>query len=308
MEKNILTSCGYVVLIGRPNVGKSSLLNRILGQKISITAYRPQTTRHRILGIKTLANTQIIYIDTPGVQKKEYRTINNYLNKVANSTLNEADIILFLVEAHRFTQDDELILETLKDIQIPILLVLNKIDRITQKHDLLPCIEFFTKKYNFKEVIPISAQKGDNLPVLERRVAELLPKRSFIYPEDQVTNCSERFLVAELIREKLTRHLGQELPYAITVSIESFEQDREICRIAAVIYVERLGQKAIVIGKQGAGLKQIGYESRVAMEKMLDSKVYLKLWVKVCEGWSDNKQLLHKLGYSNDPAYLSTII
>ncbi|BAW80850.1 GTP-binding protein Era [Candidatus Nitrosoglobus terrae] len=292
--------CGYAALIGRPNVGKSTLLNHILGQKVSITAHRPQTTRHRILGIKTLPRAQVLYVDTPGFQDKERRLINRYLNQSADSTIEEVDLILFIVEANRFTKDDEWILRRLAKCTIPIVLVLNKIDRLTDKKLLLPMIEQISRKMEFTAIVPISAWKGDNISALERKVVELLPEGPMIYPEDQVTDRNERFLAAEFIREKLIRHLGQELPYVLTVMVESFEEEQNLYRIAAVIYVERLGQKAIVIGKEGERLKQVGYEARIAMEKMFERKVYLKLWVKVREGWPDNEHLLHSFGYKNN--------
>jgi GTP-binding protein Era len=289
--------CGYVALIGRPNVGKSSLLNRILGQKVSITAHRPQTTRHRILGIKTLLGAQVLYVDTPGLQDKEYRLMNRHLNRATDSAIEEVDLILFVIEAYQFTKDDESILQRLGKRPIPIVLVLNKVDQITDKKSLLPVIDQLSIKMEFAAIIPISAWKGDNISALEKKVTELLPEGPMVYPEDQVTDRSERFLAAGFIREKLTRHLGQELPYALTVIVESLEEEENLYRIAATIYVERPGQKAIVIGKKGEGLKRVGYEARIAMEKMFGCKVYLKLWVKVREGWSDDERLLHSLGY-----------
>jgi GTP-binding protein Era len=260
--------CGYIALIGRPNVGKSSLINCILGQKISITAHRPQTTRYRILGIKTLSAAQAIYVDTPGLQDKERRLMNRYLNRAADSAIEEVDLILFIIEAYQFTQDDEWILQRLRKRAAPVVLVLNKVDRVTDKKSLLPVIDQLSKKMEFAAIIPISAWKGDNVAALEKKVTELLPERPMAYPENQVTDRSERFLAAELIREKLTRYLGQELPYALTVFVESIEEEKNLYRIAATIYVERPGQKAIVIGKKGEGLKRIGREARLAMERM----------------------------------------
>lgn len=302
MPEKMLTQgarCGYVAIIGRPNVGKSSLLNCILGQKISITARRPQTTRHRILGIKTSPDAQAIYVDTPGLQDKERRLMNRYLNRAADSAIEEVDLILFVVEAYRFTEEDEWILQRLRRRGVPIVLVLNKVDRVADKKTLLPIMEQLSKKMEFAAIVPVSAWKGDNVAVLEKKVAGLLPEGPMIYPEDQVTDRSERFLAAELIREKLTRHLGQELPYALTVFVESIEEEKNLYRIAATIYVERPGQKAIVIGKKGEGLKRIGYEARLDMERMFGGKVYLELWVKVREGWSDNEHLLRSWGYDS---------
>lgn len=294
------THCGYIAIIGRPNVGKSSLLNRILGQKISITARRPQTTRHRILGIKTLPGAQALYVDTPGLQDKEHhRLMHRYLNRAADSAIEEVDLIFFVIEAYQFTKDDEWILQRLRKCTVPIILVLNKVDRIADKKSLLPTIDQLAKKMEFAAIIPLSALKGDNVAALEKKVAELLPEGPMVYPENQVTDRSERFLAAEFIREKLTRHLGQELPYALTVFVETIEEAQNLYRIAATIYVERPGQKAIVIGKGGEGLKRIGREARLAMEQMFGRKVYLKLWVKVREGWSGDEHLLRSLGYED---------
>lgn len=291
--------CGSVAIVGRPNVGKSTLLNRILGQKISITSRRPQTTRHRILGIKTFASTQAIYVDTPGLQRQEQRLINRYLNRAADAAIETVDLVLFVTEAYLFTAEDEQIVRRLRRRPVPIILLLNKVDRVTDKRSLLPRINDLSQKIEFAAIIPVSARKGDNVAVLEQKVAELLPSGPMIFPEDQLTDRSERFLAAELIREKLTRHLGQELPYALTVFVESFEEEKNCYRIATTIYVERPGQKAIVIGKKGEGLKRMGREARLDMEQLFGRKVYLDLWVKVRPGWSDDEHLLRSLGYGN---------
>lgn len=291
------TRCGYIAIVGRPNVGKSTLLNRILGQKISITSRRPQTTRHRILGIKTFTRTQAIYVDTPGFHSQEQRLINRYLNRAVDSAIEEVDLVLLVAEAGPFTGDDEEIVRRLGKRSVPVLLILNKVDRVADKRSLLPIMDNLSKKMEFSAIIPVSARKGNNIAVLEQKVAELLPEGSMVFPGDQVTDRSSRFLAAELVREKLTRHLGQELPYALTVFVESFEEKKDCYRIAAVIYVERPGQKAIVIGKKGEVLKSIGREARLDMEQLFGCKVYLTLWVKVREGWSNNEHLLHSLGY-----------
>jgi GTPase len=293
------TRCGYIALVGRPNVGKSTLLNCLLGQKVSITSRRPQTTRHRILGIKTLPGAQAIYVDTPGFHDKGTRLLNRYLNRTAEAVIEEVDLILFVTEACRFTADDEWILHRLRKREVPTLLVLNKIDRIIDKSCLLPSIADLSKRMAFAAIVPLSAQRQKNVAALEQKVFELLPTGPMVYPGDQLTDRSERFLVAEIIREKLTRHLGQELPYALTVVVDLFEEQTNLYRIAATVFVERSGQKAIVVGKGGEGLKKIGQEARLDMERLLGSKVFLDLWVKVRMGWSDNERLLHSFGYDD---------
>lgn len=292
------TRCGYIAIVGRPNVGKSTLLNRILGQKISITSRRPQTTRHRILGIKTSAGTQAIYVDTPGFHSQEQRLINRYLNRAVDSAIEEVDLVLFVAEAGPFIADDEEIVRRLRKRSVPVLLILNKVDRVANKQILLPVMDALSKKMEFSAIIPVSARKGDNIAVLEQKVAGLLPEGPMVFPEDQITDRNHRFLAAELVREKLTRHLGQELPYALTVFVESFKEEKGFCRIAAIIYVERPGQKVIVIGKKGEVLKSVGREARLEMEQMFECKVHLDLWVKIRAGWPDNEHLLHSFGYN----------
>lgn len=225
--------------------------------------------------------------------------MNRYLKRAADAAIEEVDLILFVVEAYRFTDEDEWILQRLRRCTVPVVLVLNKIDRVTAKQSLLPIIGQLSKKMEFAAIIPVSARKGDNVAEVEKKVAELLPEGLMVYPEAQVTDRSERFLAAELIREKLTRQLGQELPYALTVWVETIEEEKDLYRIAATIYVERPGQKAIVIGKKGEVLKRIGSEVRLEMERIFGCKVYLEIWVKVRAGWSDNEQLLRSLGYTD---------
>ncbi len=298
-----LERCGYVAIVGRPNVGKSTLLNRILGQKISITSRRPQTTRHRILGIKTEQSTQTIYVDTPGLHSKTEHAMNRYMNRAASSTMYEVDIVLFVVEGLQWTAQDQYVLEKLKNyseqesVNIPVILVINKVDKVLDKTTLLPHLQTLSNKMEFKHIIPICAATGENVAVLEERVRELLPDAAPLYPEDQVTDRSERFLAAELIREKLMSTLGQELPYAVTVEIERFSAEEKLLHIEAVIWVEREGQKPIVIGKNGARLKEIGRQARVEMESLFEKKVLLKLWVKIKEGWSGDPKILASLGY-----------
>ena len=289
--------CGYAAIVGRPNVGKSTLLNRIIGQKLSITADKPQTTRHQILGVKTLANAQIMYVDTPGIHGDSNRAINRYMNKAAASVLRDVDVVLFVIQAPKWTDADEAVLEKLRQLSAPVILVVNKVDQIKDKSRLLPYLQQVATKHDYCNVIPLSAKKGDNLEALERAVLERLPLHPPMFPEDQLTDRSVRFLVAELIREKLVRELGQELPYRTTVEIESFKEEEGLTRISAIILVEAKGQKAIIIGRGGERLKSIGTHARQDIEKLLGNKVFLQLWVKVKEGWSDDARALQSLGY-----------
>lgn len=291
---------GFVAIVGRPNVGKSTLMNHILGQKISITSSKPQTTRHRILGIKTTDESQVIYVDTPGVHLNAINAMNRYMNRAATSSIEDVELILFLVEAGTWTEEDENVLQRLKAVKAPVVLVINKIDRIKDKEELFPVLEELSQKMDFASVIPLSATKGSNVKALEKLINERLPEAEAVFPEDYVTDRSERFLAAELIREKLMRGLGKELPYATTVEIESFKQEKGMLRIHALIWVERDSQKRIVIGKGGEKLKEVGQQSRLDMERLFDAKVFLQLWVKVKEGWSDNERLLNSLGYKDE--------
>jgi GTP-binding protein Era len=291
---------GYVALLGRPNVGKSTLLNRLLAHKISITSPKPQTTRHAILGIRTLADTQIVYVDTPGLHLNARRAMNRYMNRAASSVLSYVDVVVLLVEALRWTEEDAAVVERLAEFPGPVILAVNKVDRLADKTRLLPFLQTLGVKRNFTEIIPVSAKKGDQVETLERLIAGLLPESEFFFAEDQLTTASQRFLAAELIREKLTRYLRQELPYALTVEIETFAEQGEVLHIGAVIWVERQGQKRIVIGEQGAVLKAVGHQARQDMEKRFQRKVFLETWVKVREGWSDDERALRRFGYQND--------
>ncbi len=293
------TRAGYVALLGRPNVGKSTLLNRLIGQKISITASKPQTTRHVILGIQTLPDTQIVYVDTPGLHRQTRRAMNRYLNRAAASVLAYVDVGVFLIEALRWTEEDEDVLQRLAEFPGPVVLVVNKVDRIADKARLLPFLQEVAGKRSFAEVVPLSALKGDNVAALERVIVQRLPAGEFLFPEDQITTASERFLAAELIREKLTRLLREELPYALTVEIERFVEEGRLVRINAVIWVERETQKRIVIGEGGAALREVGRQAREDMERLFDRKVFLETWVKVREGWSDDERALRSLGYAD---------
>ncbi len=289
--------CGLVALVGRPNVGKSTLLNRLVGQKISITARRPQTTRHRILGISTHPDHQAIYLDTPGLHRGEKRAMNRYLNHTASTTLEEVDLVLFVVAGSQWTAEDAGVLQRLTALTIPVVMVINKVDLIRDKAQLLPHLQHLESKGRFAALVPLSAECGDNLTALERVVASHLPLAPPLYPPDQVTDRSLRFLAEELVREKLTRHLGAELPYALSCQVERFEEERGLARIWVVIWVERPGQKAIVIGNRGATLKRVGQEAREEMERIFDGKVHLTLWVRVRKDWSDDESALKELGY-----------
>jgi GTP-binding protein Era len=292
--------CGYVALVGRPNVGKSTLLNHLLGQKISITSKRPQTTRHRILGIKTIDTAQFIYVDTPGLHQYEGRAMNRHMNREALRALQQVDVVVFMVEGLRWTGDDELVLKELASVSCPVLLAVNKVDLITDKQSLLPGLQALSGKRDFEQIVPLSATTGRNVAELESVIESLLPESVPFFPEDQITDRSERFLVAERVREKLFRKLGKELPYGITVEIERFRREQNIVHIHALIWVERASQKSIVIGRQGRVLKEVGREARVELEPLLGSKVNLKLWVKVKEGWADDERALRSLGYVDD--------
>jgi GTP-binding protein Era len=292
--------CGFIALVGRPNTGKSTLLNRLVGQKLSITSRRPQTTRHRIIGIRTLPGAQLIYVDTPGLHRYSGRAMNRHMNRTATLALQDVDVVVFLVEGLRWTSDDDLVLTELEHIDCPVILAVNKVDLITDKGSLLPGLQVLSRKRVFDHVIPLSARKGDNVAELEACVEALLPAGAPFFPEDQVTDRSERFLAAERIREKLFRKLTRELPYGLSVEVEHFRRERHCIHIHALIWVERQSQKTIVIGKQGAVLREVGQQARIEIEKMLESKVNLKLWVKVKEGWADDERALKSLGYSDD--------
>jgi GTP-binding protein Era len=292
---------GYVAIIGRPNVGKSTLINHVLGQKLCITSRRPQTTRHRILGIKTSKQSQLIYVDTPGLHIDDKRAMNRYMNRAAASSINDVDVILFVVDGMNWTDEDQRVLDRLKeDAKAPVILVINKMDKLEDKEVILPHIEQLSNKFDFANVLPISARRGMNMEQLEAEITMLMPEGELIFPEDQFTDRSSRFLAAELVREQLFRHLGQELPYSITVEIEQFDDEEKLYRIGAVIYVERDGQKSIVIGKKGELLKSVGKGARIEMQNLFGRKVFLRLWVKVREGWGDNERMLKNLGYNDE--------
>lgn len=288
---------GFVAIVGRPNVGKSTFLNAIVGEKLSITSPKPQTTRWQILGIKTRPTSQIVYIDTPGLHREEKRAMNRYMNRIAASVLPEADVLVFMVDATVWRHEDELVLQRLQTLDKPVILVLNKIDLLTDKAELLPLIDKFKQKYQFAHIVPISALNAENTAHLEEVIAALLPDGPALYPEEQITDKSIRFQIAEIIREKLIRATEEELPYATTVEIEQFQPGEKLTEISAVIWVERQGQKVIIIGKKGARLKKIGMQARRDIENRLGQKVFLRLWIKVKENWTDDDKALRNLGY-----------
>ncbi|MEX0731345.1 MAG: GTPase Era [Aquisalimonadaceae bacterium] len=304
MSKNADTEakrCGFVALAGRPNVGKSTLLNRLLGMKVSIVSRKPQTTRNRILGVVTAEHVQTIYVDTPGLHRKQHRALNRSLNRTASSALRDVDITVFVLEALKWTEDDDLVLEKVIAAGLPCIAAVNKIDKVPHKEQLLPYLQTIARKFQFAEIIPVSAQRGQNLETLRGEIEKRLPEADdFYFPIDQVTDRSERFLVAELIREQLLEVLGQEVPYSTAVEIEAFKEDDGVTRISAVIWVERPGQKAIVIGKDGHQLKQIGQRARMEMQQLLGTPVYLETWVKVRAGWADDERAMHSLGYDEN--------
>ena len=288
---------GFIAVVGRPNVGKSTLINELIGQKLSITSHKPQTTRHRIHAIDTQTNYQMIFVDTPGIHIGNKKAINSYMNKTASSSFSEVDMILWLVEALKWTKEDQRVVEHLMKIEVPIILCVNKIDNLNTKDEILPFLEKLVEKFQANEVFPLSAFKKNHTNDLRKLILKHLPQQEALFESDYVTDRSQRFVVAEFIREKLMRNLSNELPYDLTVEIEKFDLDGQMYRIAARIFVEKASQKSIVIGDKGKMLKQIGEESRISIEGFLKRKVFLELWVKVRQGWSNDKRALASLGY-----------
>ena len=293
------TKFGFVALIGRPNVGKSTLMNHLIGQKVSITSRRPQTTRNRVLGIETQGEYQAVFVDTPGLHKEEKRAINRLMNRAAESALGDVELILLVVDATLWTDDDEMVFSKIENTKVPVVLVINKIDKLHDKATLLPLIERLSKRVNFKAIIPVSALRSTNLDDLKKLVFDSLPEGPHCFSEDIITDRSSRFMAAELIREKLMRQMGDELPYSATVEIEDFKEEENLLRISAVILVERAGQKKMVIGAGGSRIKRIGTDARIDMEKLFDCKVFLNLFVKVKAGWADDERALKSLGYAD---------
>lgn len=296
---NHSSRCGYAAIVGRPNVGKSTLLNHILGQKISITSRKPQTTRNAVVGIKTEDNVQIIFVDTPGMHLGQQKAINRYMNRAATSAMKDVDVVVFLVDRFIWNEEDEAVAQKLQHLNCPIILAVNKVDQIDDKETLLPHLQLLSEKLNFAEIVPMSALRNTNLDRLEQLITGFLPEGIHMYPEDQITDRSSRFMAAEIVREKITRQLGDELPYEMAVEIEEFKQEGEVLHISAMILVEKNGQKRILIGEKGERIKLIGTQARLDMEKLFEMKIMLNLWVKIKSGWSDDERALRSLGYND---------
>lgn len=294
-----INHCGYTAIVGRPNVGKSTLLNRIIGVKLAITSHKAQTTRHSILGIKTQERGQVIYVDTPGIHERANHAMNRYLNRTAKTALADVDVLVFVVEALRWTREDEKVLDLIKDRTMPVILVVNKVDLVKPKEVLLPYLAEMAERFHFTDVVPLSAKNGSNVERLEDLVVNTLPAGGNFFPEDQLTDRPEKFFAAEMLREQLTRRYADELPYAVSVEIEQFEEEGALYRIGAVIWVEKPGQKGILIGKDGKALKQAASEARKSMETFFGCKVYLNVWVKVKKSWSSDESALVRLGYGD---------
>lgn len=296
MSEHTVTHTGLIAIVGRPNVGKSTLLNHLIGQKISITSRKAQTTRHRIHGVLTEGDAQYVFVDTPGFQKKHLNALNQTLNRTVTQALSDVDVVLFVIEASRFDSRDKMVLELLPKNH-PVILVVNKVDEVEDKAKLLPFLQEVSAAFGFSAVVPVSAEKGTQLKELLGEIRKHLPENPPIFEEDDITDRSERFLAAEMIREKVFRQSGEEVPYGVTVEIEKFETEGNLRRIFAAIIVDKESQKAIVIGKGGEKLKRIGTDARLEMERLFDGKVYLQLWVKVKSGWADDERALKSLGY-----------
>ncbi len=287
---------GYIAIVGRPNVGKSTLLNKLVGEKISIVSRKAQTTRHRITGILTKEDAQFVFVDTPGFQTKYSNALNRAMNRGVTQTLGDVDLVLFVIEAGRYDAKDQAVVRLLPKDR-PVILVVNKMDQLKGKEAMMPFLAQVSADYDYAAIVPISAAKGKQTDVLLNEARKHLPNEGLMYPEDDLTDKSERFLASEYIREKVFRLLGDELPYATAVEIEKFEVEGELRRIFAAIVVDREGHKAIVIGKGGESLKRIASEARQDMERLFGGKVYLEIWVKVKSGWNDDERLLKSLGY-----------
>ncbi|MBA2656352.1 MAG: GTPase Era [Tatlockia sp.] len=291
--------CGYIALVGRPNVGKSTLLNRILKQKLSITSRKPQTTRHSILGIQTQGEHQFVYVDTPGIHQGSKKAMNRMMNKTASSVLSDVDLIVFVVDGTHWNEGDDYVLELIKQAKVPCVLVVNKVDKIVDKDLLLPWMEDINKRHEFTAIVPLSAKTGVQVDNLQELVRDYLPEGPHLFDEDQFTDRSTRFLCAELLREKIFRLCGQELPYSTTVDIESFKDEGELVRIHALILVDKDSHKRMIIGNKGKKLKDMASSARLDMEKLLNKKVFLQCWCKVKSGWSDDERVLKQLGYDH---------
>ncbi|MGD8955977.1 MAG: GTPase Era [Chromatiaceae bacterium] len=290
---------GYAALVGRPNVGKSTLLNSLIGQKLAITSHKPQTTRHRILGILSQDGGQVVFVDTPGIHDRGDTAMGHYLNRTAYSALRDVDVIVFVVQALAWTSEDERVLRAIGEAAVPTIAVVNKVDLVEPKEQLLPFLQDLSDRYHFEDIVPVSALRRDNTQTLIQTVLHRLPEGEAIFPDDQVTDRSQRFFAAELLREQITRRYHRELPYAVTVEIERFEEADGRCRIAAVIWVEREGQRAILLGKDGKAMKETATAARKAMNEFFQTRVHLDVWVKVKKSWSSDEASLVKLGYSD---------
>ena len=293
------TYCGYIALVGRPNVGKSTLLNRILQQKLSITSQKPQTTRHSILGIRTEGTYQFVYVDTPGIHQGSKKIMNRMMNKTAISVLRDVDVIAFLVDGTHWREEDDYVLRMIKQVEVPCFLLVNKVDKIADKAKLLPWMEEISQKHQFAAIIPISAKTGVQVDTLQQELQACLPEGPHLFAEDQFTDRSTRFLCAELLREKVFRLCGQELPYSTTVDIEAYKDEGSLVRIHALILVDRESHKRMIIGDKGNKLKEMASSARVDMERLLGKKVFLQCYCKVKSGWSDDERLLKQLGYDH---------
>jgi GTP-binding protein Era len=296
-DKQTDFKAGFIAVVGRPNVGKSTLINEMIGQKINITSHKPQTTRHKIYAVDTQDDAQMVFVDTPGMHIGAKKAINRYMNRVASSSLGEVDIVVWLIEAGVWHREDERVLEFIKKLEIPVILVINKIDKLKKRNDILPFITKVSQFYPTDNLVPISSFEKKSIQYLKEIMHRLLPTQKAIFDKDYLTDKSQKFLVAEFIREKLMRDLHDELPYDLTVEIEQFKLDGAMYRISAKILVNRDTQKNIIIGKQGETLKKIATDARISIEGLLEAKVFLKLWVKVKEGWSDDIRALASLGY-----------
>jgi GTP-binding protein Era len=286
---------GLVAIVGRPNVGKSTLLNHLVGQKISITSRKPQTTRQRITGILTKPEGQLVFVDTPGFQTEHRSALTKAMNRTVRRALEEVDVVLWVVEATRFDERDQAMLKLLPQ-KVPVVLAINKIDRLREKSSLLPFTQRMSESHPFAAIVPIAAEKDQQLSDLVTAILELLPEGEHMYDEEEVTTLSERFLAAELVREKLFRLLGDELPYAAAVEVETFETSADLRRVRVAILVDKAGQKAIIIGKNGEKLKKVGTQARKDMERLFGGKVFLETWVRVRSGWADDAATLKRLG------------